>query len=136
MGAPFVVNDGRTEKVDWEEAAKYPSRGWRSVNEPHGVNSDGNGPARATAFARDQNVCEQVWSGSIGYPAAGDYLEFHKKWGPRRGLRYWKVTGSKVNLGDKHLYHPTDTPSRMRVVQAAAYDIRLTHSSNDTSPTT
>ena len=108
-----VLNDGQWWKVNWDEAAKYASRGWRNVLEPHGVNSDGTGLTRATAIARDALVCEQVWSGSIGYPAAGEYLEFHKKWSPRRGLRYWKVTGNKVDLGDKHLYYPDDVPHKL-----------------------
>ncbi len=103
-----VFNDGQWWKVNWEEARKYASRGWRSVNTPHGVNSDGTGLARLAAFARDHKACEQVWSGTIGYPAAPEYLEFHKTWGPRRGLRYWKVTGKKVDLGEKHLYYPDD----------------------------
>ncbi len=108
-----VYNAGRWWKVNWDEARKYPSRGWRSVNEPHGVNSDGTGLARVSAFARDPQVCEQVWSGMIGYPAAGEYLEFHKKWGPRRGLRYWKVTGPKADLGDKHLYYPDEVTHKL-----------------------
>ncbi len=109
----MVYNDGAWHKIDWEEAKKYPERGWRDVHEPHKVNSDGTGEGRATAFARDPKVCEQVWSGDIGYPASGPYLEFHKKWGPRRGLRYWKITGPKVDLGDKHLYVPDDIPGML-----------------------
>jgi 1,4-alpha-glucan branching enzyme len=109
----MVKTDGQWHKVDWDEARKYPSRGWRDVHEPHGVNSDGTGPSRAAAYARDPAVCEQVWSGSIGYPATGEYLEFHKQWGPRRGLRYWKITGPKTDLGDKHLYYPDDTDAKM-----------------------
>lgn len=108
-----VFNDGNWWKVGWDESAKYPSRGWCSVHEPHGVNSDGTGLARVAAFARDPRVCEQVWSGSVGYPADGAYLEFHKKWGPRRGLRYWKITGSKVDLGQKHLYYPQDIKAKV-----------------------
>ncbi|MEO0586965.1 MAG: 1,4-alpha-glucan branching protein domain-containing protein [Planctomycetota bacterium] len=108
-----VFNDGQWWKVDWSEAEKYPSRGWRSVNEPHGVNSDGTGLARAAAFGRDQHVCEKVWSGSIGYPADGVYLEFHKQFGPRRGLRYWKITGKGTDLGDKHLYYPENVPGKL-----------------------
>ena len=104
----WVINGGVPHKVDWDEAVKYPSRGWRDVHATQGVNGDGSGPARATAFARDPRVCEQVWSGSIGYPATGVYLEFHKKWGENRGLRYWKVTGKGVDLGGKHLYYPDD----------------------------
>ncbi len=108
-----VFNDGQWWKVGWEEAAKYPSRGWRSVNEPHGVNSDGTGLARCAAIARDPDVCESVWSGDIGYPADGVYLEFHKTWSPKRGLRYWKVTGKKTDLGDKHLYYPDNVPGKL-----------------------
>ena len=109
----FVQNGGQWHKVGWDEAEKYRGRGWRSVNEPHGVNSDGLGPARCAAFARDQEVCERVWSGAIGYPADGVYMEFHKKWGPRRGLRYWKITGHKTDLGDKHLYYPDNIPGKL-----------------------
>ncbi|HEX7010729.1 MAG TPA: 1,4-alpha-glucan branching protein domain-containing protein [Phycisphaeraceae bacterium] len=109
----FVLNDGQWWKVSWDEASQYPGRGWRDVREPHGVNSDGTGPARVAAFARDPEPCERVWSGDIGYPADGVYLEFHKKWGPRRGLRYWKITGRKIDLGDKHLYYPDDIPGKL-----------------------
>ncbi|MHC4996612.1 MAG: 1,4-alpha-glucan branching protein domain-containing protein, partial [Planctomycetota bacterium] len=100
-------------KVDWGEAAKYPNRGWGSVNEPHVVSSDGSGRGSVVAMARDQNVCEQVWSGSIGYPADGVYLEFHKKHGARRGLRYWKITGNKVDLGAKDPYYPDDIDGKV-----------------------
>ncbi len=108
-----VFNDGQWWKIGWDEAEKYPSRGWRSVLEPHRVNSDGRGLPRVTAIARDPQVCETVWSGTIGYPADGAYLEFHKKWGPKRGLRYWKITGNKVDLGDKHVYYPDDLPAKL-----------------------
>jgi len=104
----WVTNDGQDHKVNWDEAIKYPARGWRNVHEPHRVNSDGTSAGRIAVLARDPQICEQVWSGSIGYPAAGEYLEFHKKHGERRGLRYWKVTGTKVDLADKHLYYPGD----------------------------
>jgi len=108
-----VFNDGQWWKVSWEEGRKYASRGWHNVHEPHGVNSDGTGLGRACAFARDQGVCEQVWSGTIGYPAAGEYLEFHKKYGERRGLRYWKITGPKADLGDKDYYYPDDVSPKV-----------------------
>lgn len=106
-------NDGLWYKVGWDQAEKFPGRGWRSVNEPHGVNSDGNGLARAFAFGRDNEVCEKVWSGTIGYPADGAYLEFHKQWGAKRGLRYWKITGAKTDLGDKHLYYPENVEGKL-----------------------
>ncbi|MCX5662649.1 MAG: DUF1957 domain-containing protein [Planctomycetota bacterium] len=102
---------GHFHKVGWDEGAKYPGRGWYNVHDPIMVNSDG-GPGRVGAFARDPRVCEQVWSGSIGYPADGLYLEFHKKYGERRGLRYWRVTGKGVDLGDKQLWDPYPTEGK------------------------
>ncbi len=108
----WVYNDG-WQKVDWEEAVKYPNRGWRSVHEPVHVASNGSTPGRAAAFARDHEICEKVWSGDIGYPADGLYLEFHKRHGERRGLKYWKITGSKLDLGAKHPYYPQDVPGKI-----------------------
>ncbi len=107
------VRNGEWQKVGWDESQKYPGRGWCSVNEPHLVNSDGSSPGRTAAFARDPRICEQVWSGTIGYPADGVYMEFHKKWGPRRGLRYWRVTGKGTDLGEKHLYVPDDIAGKV-----------------------
>lgn len=105
-----VFNDGQWWKVNWEEGEKFKSRGWKSVHDIHGVNSDGTGLARVTAFGRDPLVCERVWSGDIGYPASGVYMEFHKRHSKGRGLRYWKVTGAKVDLGAKDHYYPDDVP--------------------------
>ncbi|MCE9590145.1 MAG: DUF1957 domain-containing protein [Planctomycetes bacterium] len=107
-----VIENGQWQKVGWDEGLKYPGRGWYSVHEPVMVNSDG-GPGRVAVMARDPRTCEQVWSGSIGYPADGLFLEFHKKQGERRGLRYWKITGKGVDLGQKALYHPPDTTARV-----------------------
>lgn len=107
------VRNEQWVKVDWQESAKYPSRGWRSIHEAMLVNGDGTGPGRAAAFGRDTRICEQVWSGDIGYPADQVYLEFHKKHGPRRGLRYWKISGKKVDLGAKALYYPDDVKPRL-----------------------
>jgi 1,4-alpha-glucan branching enzyme len=99
-------------KVGWDQATWDTARGWRSVLEPHLVSS-GGGPGRLVALARHPEVSEQVWSGVVGYPGDGRYLEFHKKHG-QNGLRYWKVTGPRTDLGDKQPYNPDD-------VQAAVY---------------
>ncbi len=109
----WVRDNGDWHRVGWDEAEKYPNRGWRSVNEPVLVNSDGMGPGRVAVFGRDEQVCEQVWSGDIGYPADPAYMEFHKKHGPKRGLRYWKITGPKVDLGAKDPYFPDDIDSKL-----------------------
>ncbi len=64
-------------------------------------------------FARDPRTGIQVWSGKWGYPGDGWYLEFHKKQFPG-GNRYWRVTGSKVGLGEKEEYYPQKAEERLR----------------------
>ena len=103
---------GGFTKVAWDQATWDQTRGWRSVLEPHFVSSDG-GPGRLVALARHPEVSEQVWSGEVGYPGDGRYLEFHKRHG-RDGHRYWRVTAPRTDLGDKHPYAPDE-------VQGAVY---------------
>jgi 1,4-alpha-glucan branching enzyme len=86
-------------------------RGWRHPLEPVGVVSRPE-PPKVFAFARHPKVSEQVWSGSIGYPGAGQYLEFHRKYG-ERGLRYHKITDNKAALSNKDHYYPDDVHSRL-----------------------
>jgi 1,4-alpha-glucan branching enzyme len=107
------VRNGKWQKVGWDEAAKYPNRGWQCVQEPVRVASDGLRSGSTAALARDPRICEQVWSGDIGYPADGVYLEFHKKHGERRGLRYWKITRRRSGLGDKDIYYPQDIQGKI-----------------------
>jgi len=68
------------------------------------VSSKG-GPKVAAILVRDPETALQVWSGEYGYPGDGNYLDFHKKHFPG-GNRYWRVTGAKVDLGDKKEYNP------------------------------
>ena len=63
-------------------------------------------------FTRDPNTGLQVWSGEHGFPGDGNYLEFHKKKFPG-GLRYWRVTDSKADLGDKQPYVPENVEGRL-----------------------
>ncbi|MEM7808803.1 MAG: 1,4-alpha-glucan branching protein domain-containing protein [Planctomycetota bacterium] len=83
--------------------------GGNDTLEPVGVASEPR-DASVHAFARHPKVSEQVWSGSIGYPANGKYLEFHRKRG-ERGLRYHKITSTKTPLSAKDPYYPDDIPS-------------------------
>jgi len=69
-------------------------------------------PAPVGFFTRDEKTGILVWSGENGYPGSSEYLDFHKKHYPG-GLRYWKVTGPKVDLGDKMLYWPDDVPKKL-----------------------
>lgn len=59
----------------------------------------------AAAFTRHLDLSMRVWSGSIGYPAEPDYLDFHKTHYPSR-IRYWRVTDTKADMMYKTLYHP------------------------------
>ena len=69
-------------------------------------------------LARDPLSSQQVWSGKVGYPGDGRYLEFHKKRAPS-GHRYWRVTDSRLDLGDKLPYDAAAIP--------AALDSHATH---------
>jgi 1,4-alpha-glucan branching enzyme len=84
-----------------------------ALHEPVWVKGNYNNSSPVAAFTRDPHICHQVWCGFVGYPANGTYLEFHKRQGNRRGLRYWKVTDCKSGLGDKQLYYPDDVPGRI-----------------------
>ena len=56
-------------------------------------------------IGRNNRTGMQVWSADWGYPGDYDYLEFHKKDGVS-GLRYWRVTGPRVDLDRKDYYYP------------------------------
>lgn len=89
----------------------HDSRGWHNPLEPVGVVSEAQAP-HCFAFARHPQVSEQVWSGTIGYPGAGEYLEFHRKHGDR-GLRYHRVTHRSTPLGEKQRYSPAEVAGRL-----------------------
>jgi len=55
------------------------------------------------ALIRDPRSSMQVWSRDQGYPGDGSYLEFHKIRWPG-GLKLWRVTGPRTDLGDKQPY--------------------------------
>jgi 1,4-alpha-glucan branching enzyme len=58
-----------------------------------------------TVIGRNNKTGLQVWSAEWGYPGEFDYRDFHKKDGIS-GMRYWRVTGSRVDLAEKQAYHP------------------------------
>lgn len=69
-------------------------------------------------YGRDSETGVQVWSGDRGYPGDEWYLEFHKKYqdprSRRLGLRYWRVSKEKADLGSKHLYEPHRAEAQTR----------------------
>lgn len=56
-------------------------------------------------IGRNAETGAQVWSANLGYPGDFDYREFHKRAGTS-GLRYWRVSGVDVGLGEKDYYYP------------------------------
>ncbi len=63
-----------------------------------------NAHANVDVLLRDPVASAQVWSREGGYPGDGRYLEFHKMRYPG-GLKLWRVTGNRIDLGDKQPYH-------------------------------
>ncbi len=96
----------RVEKVERpEEIHRHPYR-------PYLVNSSGEPKRPVGVFVRDPETGLQVWSGQVGYPGDGYYLEFHKKHFPS-GLRFWRVTDPKADLGAKEVYIPEKAEERI-----------------------
>lgn len=89
-----------------------------------------------TIFPRDPRTGLQVWSGDCGYPGDSNYLDFHKKRWPG-GHRYWRVTGARVDIGDKEPYIPAAATERIR--EHASHFVHLVHQAlepgfNDAAP--
>ncbi len=106
-GTPMGTFDQQNYKPANEQILYWDKhKGWREPLEPVGVVSSQRAPD-VFAFARHPKVSEQVWSGAIGYPGDGVYMEFHRKHG-EQGLRYHKVTSTKTPLSDKQPYYPDD----------------------------
>ncbi|MHA1299674.1 MAG: 1,4-alpha-glucan branching protein domain-containing protein [Candidatus Helarchaeota archaeon] len=84
----------------------------KSPYKPYLVSSTSNFEAQVAVFVRDPRTSIQLWSAEHGYPGDGWYLEFHKKHFPS-GHRYWRITSSKTDLGDKLEYVPENVESRL-----------------------
>ncbi len=65
-------------------------------------------------IGRNDETGQRVWSADIGYPGDFDYREFHRKDGIS-GLQYWRVTGTRVDLGHKDFYHPDWAQHKVRL---------------------
>jgi 1,4-alpha-glucan branching enzyme len=65
-------------------------------------------------IGRNNETGQRVWSADWGYPGDFDYREFHRKDGVS-GMQYWRVTGAKVDLGDKDFYHPDWAENKVRM---------------------
>jgi 1,4-alpha-glucan branching enzyme len=77
----------------------------RSLSEMYFVNSGAKSfkGKMPTIFSRDAMTSALVWSADMGYPGHPPYLDFHKKH-HNSGLRYWSVTGPRIDLAAKTIY--------------------------------
>jgi len=50
-------------------------------------------------IARNPRMGQQVWGSELGYPRDFDYRGSHLRAGTS-GLRYWRITGEKVEVED------------------------------------
>ena len=82
----------------------------RSAHEAYRV-SPLRGGKSVAALVRDPNSSMQIWSRHHGYPGDEWYLEFHKMRWPG-GLKFWRVSGSDVDLGAKQPYMPATAFAR------------------------
>lgn len=83
-------------------------------------------------IGRNNETGQRVWSADWGYPGDFDYREFHRKDGVS-GLQYWRVTGAKVDLGNKDYYHPdwAENKVRMHAQDFAALVERILQAQHD-----
>ncbi len=72
----------------------------------------GDAPGQVAVLARNNRTGQQVWSGEHGYPGDASYREFHRK-DAISGMQYWRISGAKVDLGDKEPYDPIRAEERV-----------------------
>lgn len=109
--SPYELLNGAVP-ID-EKTVAMTHAGYRSLYQPYYVDGPYDKHYATTVFPRDPRTGIQVWSGESGYPGDGVYLDFHKKRWPG-GHRYWRVTGPRVDLGDKQPYYPKDAAERVK----------------------
>src|SRR5271170_5652222 len=85
-----------------------------AIYRPYIVDGPGAMTHPVTVFPRDPQTGLQVWSGDTGYPADGNYLDFHKKRWPG-GHRYWQVTLAQSDMASKQPYCPDEALARTLV---------------------
>ena len=109
--SPYELLNGEVPTDEVTVAMTH--HGHRSLYQPYYVDGPYDKRYATTVFPRDPRTGIQVWSGDSGYPGDGVYLDFHKKRWPG-GHRYWRVTGTKVDMGDKQPYYPQEAAERVK----------------------
>jgi 1,4-alpha-glucan branching enzyme len=104
QGTPVAADEGRANgpagafKSRLQFLNRFRKKEKATTFQPYHVgNSD------VAVLARNRTTSLQVWSADWGYPGEVAYREFHKK-DAQSGMRYWRVTGSGVDLGGKETY--------------------------------
>jgi 1,4-alpha-glucan branching enzyme len=124
--SPYELQKGElAPDPDTERMTREPHRSLYQpyyVDGPYVGSIDKSHPA--TIFPRDPRTGVQVWSGDTGYPGDSVYLDFHKKRWPG-GHRYWRVTGARVDMGDKQPYYPQEAAERTKA--HAAHFVHLVY---------
>lgn len=69
------------------------------------------GDSNLVALPRNAELCSQVWSKWIGYPGDFEYREFHRQ-NEGSGMRYYRVTDARQDLGSKQPYRPARALAR------------------------
>lgn len=115
--SPYELLNGEVPRDELTEEMTH--RDYRRLYQPYYVDGPYDKANATTIFPRDPRTGIQVWSGDSGYPGDGTYLDFHKKRWPG-GHRYWRVTGPKVDMGDKQPYYPQEAAERVKA-HAAHY---------------
>jgi 1,4-alpha-glucan branching enzyme len=137
--APLLGSAPQTEQPNRHYTDQQSNAPHRSLYQPYYVGPYTGAkatPGATTVFPRDPRTGIQVWSGETGYPGDAVYLDFHKKRWPG-GHRYWRVTGPRVDMGDKRPYHPQQAAERVKTHAAHFTNLvyEALHSAfNDTVP--
>ncbi len=122
MLSPYQMKEGQAELPGVAEA--MARHDYRALYQPYYVDGPYDKRHATTVFPRDPRTGVQVWSGDTGYPGDGNYVDFHKKRWPG-GHRYWRVTGPKVDMGDKEPYYPQEAAAKVQ--GHAAHFVHLVH---------
>ena len=134
--SPYELRDGAVVRPTDEPMTHND---YRRLYQPYyvdGAHTPDAAQHPVTVFPRDPSTGTQVWSGNFGYPGDSNYLDFHKKRWPG-GHRYWRVTGSGVDMHDKQPYDPHQAAARVN--DHAAHFVSLVREAlqpclNDTVP--
>ncbi len=97
---------------------RFSKENVKTVYRPHTPYRPYKVNAQVSVLGRDTATGQQVWSGEHGYPGDEWYLEFHKKYvtpdEKSLGLRYWRISQDKADIGSKRLYEPLQAEEKAR----------------------